>query len=434
LIEANFCYNFGVNLSILSKFKSGSLGLYKKFSQLSLRKKIFIVFAGIILLILLLQVYSNATKKPPYTTARVTKTNISEEITESGSIQASGRVDVFSPTNGIVTQVYVANGASVSEGDDLFSVESSATIQEQQAALSNYLTAQSSLNTAQSNLNVLRASMYEKWDEFRDLATGDEFETGENKPKEKERLESPTFQIAQDEWLAAEKKYKDQQTAVAQGQADVSSKWLLYQATLNATVKAPTSGTIANLAVSNGSAVEAKASLSLTQVAKPSLSIASFTVTEVAIPVSEGDITKIKEGQNAKTELNSVSSKTYDGSVVRVDTLGSSQDGVIRYNAYVALKNPDENIRSGMTADVTIITKEEDQTLSVPNAAVKPYRGGKAVRVPDKNSETGYKFVPIVSGIRGESRTQILKGLNDGDTIIVTLDSEQLRRKGPFEF
>jgi len=403
------------------------IDLINKFKTFSLRKKIITGVIAVALIFIVFQIISNLTKKPSYTTAKAEKTNISEEVSETGNIITGGRVDVVSPTNGIVTEIFAENGDNVAEGQNLFIVQSSATQQEQQATYSNYLTAQASLNSAESNLNVLRASMYTDWDRFRNLATGDEFETGDNKPKDKERLESPDFQIAQDEWLAAEKKYKDQQTVVSQAKSQIGSTWLLYQTTQDAIVKAPITGVVSNLSVSIGNAVKTS---TITSTAQPVLSIANFSKTEVKISLSEADISKIKPDQKAKIEINAADDKIYDGVVRRADKIGTENQGVVRYNVYIEIVNPDDRLLSGMNADAIITTNKLDNVLSVPNSAVKPYQGGRAVRIPQGKDKT--KFVPVVTGIRGTTRTQILKGISEGQIIITALSNEQIKRPGLF--
>lgn len=412
-------------LSPIKSFISGRIEQFKKFSS---RKKILSIIISIILLIVVFNVVGAITKKPSYTTAKVTKSSITETVSETGNIVAAGKIDVYSPTDGIVEDVRIANGDEIIEGQELFTVQSSATVQEQQSAYSTYLTAQASLNSAKSSLNTLRASMYTSWDTYRSLATGDEFETGDNRPKETERRESPDFQIAQDNWLAAEAKYKDQQTVVSQAQAQVASTWLLYQATQNAIVKAPASGVVANLSVTAGSSVKIKSITGLTTTV-PVLSLAKSSAPEVVIALSESDISKISTGQKAKIEVNALD-KTYNGVVNRVDTIGSDNQGVIRYNVYIAFDDKDENLRSGMSADLAITTKKLENVLSVPNSAVKPYQGGKAVRIPKTKDQTEY--VPVVIGVKGDTRTQILRGLSEGQVVVTSLSNEQIKRPGLF--
>ena len=84
-----------------------------------------------------------------------------------------------------------------------------------------------------------------------------------------------------------------------------------------------------------------------------------------------------------------------------------------------------------MTADVEIETKNLTNILVVPNSAVKPYQGEKAVRVVDKVTKQ-VKYVPVVVGVKGENKTQILKGINQGQEVIQSLSNEQIKRPSLF--
>lgn len=413
-------------MNLLKKIISFPKKLLRWFLKLSWKKKIIVI----VLLIVLVSIFVNQIESDPtqgITLAKAQKEDITETVTETGNISANGSIQVFSPTNGVTTEVYVKNGDTVTEGQNLLTIESSATQQEQSSAYSNYLAAVAALNSAQSNLNVLRADMYSNWDRFRNLATNDTYETGDGAPREQNR-EAAEFQISQDTWLASEKKYKDQQTVVGQASAQVSSTWLLYQATQNAVVKATSNGTVTNLSVTKGSNVQAQMP---TQTTKPLLTIANLSTTEMIVSLSESDIAKVKDGQKAKIDVSAIDDKEYDGVVRRVDSIGTDEMGVIRYSVYVEITNPDDKLRPGMTADAEIITNHVDDVLSVPNAAVKPYQGGRAVRTIDPSTKQ-VRYIPVEVGIRGTERTQILKGIEEGQEVIISLPNEQLQRPGLF--
>ena len=99
--------------------------------------------------------------------------------------------------------------------------------------------------------------------------------------------------------------------------------------------------------------------------------------------------------------------------------------------AHIEVLNPDNNLLSGMDADVTITTKKLQDVLAVPNGSVKPYQGGRAVRVPGKKKGE-VEFIPVEVGIKGESKTQILKGIKEEQIVITSLSNEQLKRPGLF--
>ncbi|MDO8270183.1 MAG: HlyD family efflux transporter periplasmic adaptor subunit, partial [Candidatus Levybacteria bacterium] len=227
-------------------------------------------------------------------------------------------------------------------------------------------------------------------------------------------------------------KYKDQQTAIAQAQALTSSTWSLYQATQDSTVTSPVSGTITNLSVTKGSTVAIK-TISLTgSPTTPALIITSDYKNEISLALSETDVTKVRPGQQAVVKVNAVADKKYQGIVDRVDSVGTNNQGVVTYNTYISLLNGNDMVRQGMTVDVDITTKEIKNVLSVSNSAVKPYKGGRAVRIPDAKAKEKFKYLPVVTGVKGSGRTQIIKGIMEGQEVISTLSNEKIKRPGLF--
>lgn len=396
------------------------------FGKKSFKRKMLICFAGLIGLIVIISVIRNATKPPPYTLAKVEKGNIEEVVSETGSIAMGSNSKVYSPSSGVVEQLLVANGQIVNKGDVLLTVISTATDQEKSAAYANYLAAQATLKAAESNANLYRSDMYAKWKVFLDMATSSTYETSDDKPKEDQR-KAAEFQIAQDNWKAAEAKFKDQETSISQAKAQVNSTLLLYQATQNASIKSPIDGTVANLTVTEGSEV----SPLTTTTNVPILSVVTAGNPEVAVSLNETDAIKVKPGQKVTIDIGALDNREIKGSVVRVDDIGTTTQGVVGYNAYIRLEGSYDNIKSGMTADVSIVTNKVINVLTVPNAVVKPYQGGRAVRVVDPKTKA-IKYIPVKIGIRGEKKTQIISGLTEGQEVVSALSNEQLKRTSLF--
>jgi len=392
------------------------------------KKLLAITIIFVAILIIVISIFSSF-KQPDYKLSKVAKEDITETVTESGNLTVNGKADVYSPTNGIIETISVSNGDIVSEGQELFITKSTATDQEKQAAFANYLTAKSTLESAKATLYSLQAEMFKVWDTYRTLATNGLYENEDGSPKNEQRA-LPEFHIAQKNWYAAEANFKDQQTVISQAQAEVNSTWLAYQATQNITVKSTISGTVSNLSVIPGSSVSIYSVLAPTT---PVLSIGNLSRTEARISLGEDDIVKIKTGQEADISVDAISNKKYKGIVQRIDTIGGEVKGVIKYNVYIEMSDPDENLRPGMSIDVTIVTNKLTDVLTVPNSAIKPYKGGKAVRVPgSKKGEIVY--TPVQIGVRGEKNTQITDGLSDGQTIITSLANEDTKKTGVFGF
>jgi multidrug efflux pump subunit AcrA (membrane-fusion protein) len=395
---------------------------FRAMAKCSLRRKIVVGMVALVAIIVAANAVSGSRAAPSYSTAKVERHTITELVSQTGTITTDGKTDIVSPATGIVEELYVSNGAYVNEGTELFKIKSTATEQEKAAALANYQAAQAQLNAANSNLLKLQATMFAKWDTFKELAESDDYETGDGVPKYEQRA-LPEFHIPEKEWLAAEKDYKQQQTVIAQAQSAANSAYLAYQATQNAVVKATADGTVSNLSVTRGSTVSPQST-------RPLALLTQNIVTEAVVSLSETDIAKVREGQEVAIEVNAVKDKGYKGVVNRVDSIGTEVKNVIRYNVYIQILDGDTALRPGMNVDADITTNTVRNVLSLPNAAVKPYQGGRAVRVADAKGEINYK--PVKIGVKGEERTEILEGLKEGDEVVVALSNEQLKRPGLF--
>jgi HlyD family secretion protein len=280
------------------------------------------------------------------------------------------------------------------------------------------LTAQNTLNAAQAQLNALQADMFSANQTF---VNG----KGTSDPD----TDDPAYIIQRGNWLAAEAAYKNQQTVIAQAQSAVNSAALAYQATQNALVKATAAGTVANLSVEVGNNVDAKTAT--IQPSRPALVIKSGAQPTVQIALNEVDIPKVSEGLSADVTLDAFPGKKFKGTVLQVDDVGTNTQGVITYNVTIGLNQGSDQIKPGMTADVDITVDEAKNVLSVPNAAIKPYQGKKAVQVLDKKTKQ-LKYIPVTVGIKGEARTQVISGVSEGQEVITAVKNTKPKTSSPF--
>lgn len=402
------------------------LQTYKNFSKtffgFSRRKKFLLVVILIALGVFVFLYLRNANKKSGYIIEKAKISSIREIVSESGEMAADGNIVVNSPTNGVVEELYVENGQSVTQGQDLFKVKSSATEQEKQAAYASYLTAKAQLDADNAKLYSLQSTMYSAWKTYKDIATSSTYENSDGSPKTMNRV-LPEFTTSQDDWLAAEANYKNQQGVIAKDQAALSSTFLAYQATQTTTVKAQVDGTVSNISVSVGRSVSVQTAL--TPSPKPVLTLVGSGAVEAIIPVDQADISKVEIGQKTVIRPDAYKDKKYNGTVVRIDSLGHNLQGVVTYKVYVKVEG-DKDLKPGMTFDGDIVTKELNNVLSVPNSAVVLYQGARAVRVLDKNSTL--KYIPVKVGVKGETRTEILSGVEEGREIVVSLTNVNVQR------
>ncbi len=379
-----------------------------KLAALISRKKRILIIAVVLIIGLFVIIKIVSKRSDGYIFSTAQKRTITEIVTESGIITTNGKVNVYSPTNGVIEKIFVTNGESVLEGQKLFTVESTATTQEVVTAFAAYQAANSAVQQAENTRRNTSAIVDRIHDDLKNKGNSETF-----LEKETRTTAEVTNDNAWDNLVAA--------------RAELTSKEIAYRATQNATVTAPIAGTISNLSVVSGNYVAVNTALAPTSAV---LVIGGLGPMEIMVSVSESDINKIKVGQEVSVKLDAVDGKLYKGLVTRFDENGTITQGVVKFNMYIEVTDPDEKLKPGMTADVDIVTNTLSDVLSVPNTAIKPYQKGRAVR---KLGESGViEYIPVKIGIKGKEFTQITEGLVEGQEVIESLTNEKTSKTGLF--
>ncbi len=415
---------------------------FRWFKKTRKRNKVFVIFLLIIIFFIVVSQIQKATAPSPYVTEEAKIATIVQKVSETGNVNSAGSVDVYSTATGIIEEIYVNDGIDVQTGDSLFFVRSTATEQERAAAYANYETAVSNVKTAEQGKLSVDSQMWAaqqallqakntkeyKDDHTKNPATGNDYTE-----LEKEAIDTAVVQ-SEKNFKALETKLLESDVAIKATNAQVRATLLTYEATKDVVVKAPSSGKVANLSAKVGDKVTTQAATPMSVTGEstpPVLRLANFSDYSIKIQLNEVDIPKVTIGQEAEITLDAFSGKKFKGIVDHVDSVGTNNQGVVTYTVLVTITNPSERIRPGMTANVDIEVDRAENVLSVPNSAVKPYKGGKAVRIENKK-KGGIEYIPVEVGIKGEERTQILKGVTNGQKIIISLPNDQLKRGSLF--
>lgn len=353
--------------------------------------------------------------------------SITEEVSETGNITTAGITPIYSTTTGMVEEVLVKNGDMVEKDVALFKVVSTATKQEKDAALSTYMAAKSALETAKATQLAAQASMFGKWDAYKELAESDDYENVDGTPRIDQRL-LPEYHTPEKEWLSAEASYKNQQQVISEKSVTASAAWQAYQATQDSEITAVLGGEVRNLGVAVGDTVIAPTVTTLSTTS-PSMVVVDDSVnTYIKLMVNETDAVKIVEGQKARVELDAIDGIVLSAVVDRIDTVAINPQDLVKYAVYILLEESDDLVRRGMTADVEITVAAKEDIIVVPSSAIKPYQGGKAVRVVNDKDEVD--FVPVEIGIRGDGKTEIISGISEGTEVVAALANEDVERSG----
>ena len=189
----------------------------------------------------------------------------------------------------------------------------------------------------------------------------------------------------------------------------------LQDAMNNYTITAPISGTIIEKDAKVGDAVKAGDTLCI---------VYDLSYLEMSINVDELQISSISVGQQVQITADAVPDKTYVGTVTRVSMKGTSNGGTTTYPVTIRIDDTD-GLRPGMNANAEIVVAEAKNALVVPNAAV--VRGSYVLVTKDSpsaaNADTameapeGFVYVPVKTGVSDDDYTQIVSGIQEGDTI-----------------
>ena len=191
-----------------------------------------------------------------------------------------------------------------------------------------------------------------------------------------------------------------------------------------ATLTAPASGTIASIGatvggtVSGGGTTAASSADSTTGAAAstPLFTLVDLDGLEVEAGFSETDAAKIRIGQAATVGIDALPDEKFAAHVVSIDTLSTVVSNVVTYNVTFQLDNPTAKVKPGMSADVDVIVAQADNAISVSSSAVQTVGNRSTVTVRRKGEDVS---VAVVTGIKGDSSTEIVTGLTAGAEVVL---------------
>ncbi|MBI3888299.1 efflux RND transporter periplasmic adaptor subunit [Candidatus Nomurabacteria bacterium] len=185
-------------------------------------------------------------------------------------------------------------------------------------------------------------------------------------------------------------------------------------------IKAPFSGVIASVPVIKGNNVSSGTTLATIITSED---LATVTLNEV-------DVAKISLGEKTTLTFSAIPDLTITGQVVQIDSLGTVSQGVVNYGVKISFDTTDARVKPGMSVDAKIITKVEQNVLTVPNVAVKKQGTTSYVQMfdttlpaPATGTQGSVSLVPprnqdVEIGISDATLTEITSGLNEGDEIV----------------
>ncbi len=374
-----------------------------------------------------------AKNRPPpvakYVTATPTTGDVAEKVQATGAVQPVLQVNVGSQVNGRVAKVNVDFNSVVKKGDVLAEIDP-VQYGAQVSQVNAQLAAQrASVESAKANAAAARVA-FERVQRLyqQNLASKGELDTAQGQ-----------YEVAKAQASAAEAQVGAIQAQLAQSQTNVG--WTK--------IYSPVDGVVVSRAIDPGATVVASF-----QAATLFVIAQDLRRMRVMADVDEADVGKLKEGMEAEAVVDAFPGESFKGSVMQVRYSPNNVQGVVTYSAVVEVANPDEKLRPGMTATVTIKTRESKNVVRIANAALRykpsPPTGpnGKPVPQPPEAplaKGTGRVFVvtndkpgdekaeprTVEVGVTDGINTEVVSGL-PLETKVVTdeVDSEDKKKKG----
>jgi len=145
---------------------------------------------------------------------------------------------------------------------------------------------------------------------------------------------------------------------------------------------------------------------------------------QVVVPVNQVDIGKVSVGLSADITLDAFSNQKFQGTVVQVSPIGTTQSGVTTFSVTVNVTNTGNAMKSGMSANVSIIIAQKKNVITVPSAAVHSKGSTQTVSLaPVGQSVPVVRTVQI--GLDDGKNAEVIQGLLAGDKVVTGTRTSQ---------
>lgn len=351
--------------------------------------------------------YSQPDTAPTYATENVRKGDIENAVLANGMLQAVKLVNVGAQVSGQIQHLAVSLGDEVQQGDLIAQIDS--------------LTQQNTLKESQASLDSLNAQYRAKQAQIKQGQYEFTRQKGMLAAKASSRADYENAEAT----LAVYQAERDQLKAeIEKAKINVDSAKVDLGYTK---ISAPINGTVVYTSVEAGQTVNAN------QTTPTIIELAQLDTMTVKAQISEADVIHIKPGQSAYFTILGQPNKQYKGTLRAIEPGPTIMDGddsnlavtdsdAIYYNALFDVPNPNGVLRIGMTAQVSILLKQSQNTLLVPAQVLQKAKGQGAYEVPVLEAgKIVYKSVKV--GINNKVDAEIISGLNEGDKVVVGMPS-----------
>ena len=340
------------------------------------------------------------------TTAVVGHRDINFSITAAGEIGPIDTVSVRPEVGGLIAKLSLDIGDKVKKGAILFTLNDYDLQTEKSSRKTEIEGAKLAVQTQTIQLEKMKLAFDRTKELFSQKLVSQE--TFDNV-----RID---FELAGNALDIAKNRFETSQTALQ----TVEDKLI------KTIIRAPFDCTILTRPISIGQAVSGSSGFnSGTEV----FTIANLEDMIITAHLNQADVTRLKVGQEVAVQIEAVQGLKLTGKVDRLAPQATFKNGVKGFAIRIILKNAENVVRPGMTANLSIPVISVGNVLAVPLGAVFSNQGERFAWV--KKVEGGFEHRPVNLGVADYDFVEVTKGLKEGDEISLVTPTETAGSPAP---
>jgi HlyD family secretion protein len=356
--------------------------------------------------------------------ARVERINLTRSVVATGKIEAANKVEIKSKASGIIQRLPFDVGQYVRAGQVICELDKNDLLPRVREARASMVTAEAAVASAKADYerNKVDAAgpdlpfLKRDRERARSLAAqgliapnaGDEAEKQYELAYNRQQSAIANLAVGKASIAKAEAQLDQAQAVLARSEEDLR----------NATIISPIDGVVLSRDRDVGDAVSSI--LVNGSSATSIMTIGNLSEVYVKGKADESDLGKIYIGQPARISVESYKDQKFAGKVTMISPMGVEKDNVTTFEVRVSISNESGKLRAEMTANAEIILEDKKNVIAIPEGAIL-YKKDKSteVEIPDPASEKGIQRIAVVTGISNGSKTEILRGLQEGQQVIL---------------
>jgi HlyD family secretion protein len=370
-------------------------------------------------------------------TKAVTLQSLTVRVEASGSLEPISTVNVSPKTAGRLAELYVKQGDRVSKGQivarmdggtlkaELAQVQAQLAQIQAQYALTKNGTRREEVSQAKAQVAAAKAKAEfseKKLARYQILAKEGAISKNDlDQYLSEHQSNQATVQETQEklQQLSRGSRPEELEQRVAQV-AESRAKIDQIQTQLeDSVIRAPFDGIVTQTYAIAGAIVTPTTSASSTASATSTSILAIASGIQAKIKVPEISIPQIQVGQTVDIESDAYPNRTFPGRVMRISPEAVVENNVTSFQVLVEFLNRQGELRAGMNVDAAFVGKTISKALTVPTVAIATQSGSMGVMVSDAQGQP--KFQPVTVGLTQSGKTQILKGIKQGDRIFLDI-------------